>query len=402
MDLSPRRSPPQVLVLALLPLVAFAWDAAAAPKPRTASGRPATPAVDPQQHRQDLLSAHAYWCAYRRPSDPDAVWGRLTVWLRANPQDAETRFYVALLSLDRRFRRGDWNDATIDATRGEIEVAAAGGSAGAKAWLGLNYVTGIHCFRDEKRGYALLRDAMEHNEAHAFQSMGVLLLVRKPPQAEKALVYLQRARELGPGGRSLLATAYAVLGKRDLAVREAEASAAERDTSGMGVLADWLQAGELVPKDAARAFRLRKEAAELGDTLAQWRLGHMYEAGVGTDVDLSAAYRCYASAAHSSCGPAQVDQARMLLDGTGVDPNPPRAVAILAHAARPNRRSHGGQAAAQLMLGKLYLQGRWVERDERRARQLLEAAAAAGNRDATNSLKSMHQSKDVLRSIEGW
>jgi TPR repeat protein len=401
MDRPLRRPQPHVLVLLLI-VAALTSDVAAAPKRPDRSDRPATPAVDPEQHRQDLLSAHAYWCAYRRPPDPDAVWGRLTVWLRTNPGDAATRFYVALLDLDRQIRRGDWNDATVDATRGEIEKAAAEGSAGAKAWLGLNYVSGVHCPRDEKRGYALLRDAMEHNEAHAFQSMGVLLLARKPPQAEKALVYLERARELGPGGRSLLACAYALLGKRELAVKEVRASAAERDTSGMSLLADWLQAGELVPKDAAGAFRLRKEAAELGDTLARWRLGRMYEAGVGTDPDLSAAYQCYASAAQSSCGSAQVDRARMLLNGIGVDPNPPRAVAILEHAARPNRRSHGGLADAQLMLGKLYLEGQWVKRDERRARQLLEAAAAAGNPEAKDSLKSMPPSTDVLRSIDGW
>jgi TPR repeat protein len=160
--------------------------------------------------------------------------------------------------------------------------------------------------------------------------------------------------------------------------------------------------------DNAKALRSLKFAAELGDPLAQWKLGQMYANGDGLPRDDLLAFGYYSrivnhhardlpdgpcarivssaltalgryylkgiqnttihrdparaheafnyAAAYFADADAQYELARLYLDGSGAPPDPQRAVRWLSLAARK------GHYQAQAMLGAMLFNGEHVRR----------------------------------------
>ncbi|MCB2054666.1 MAG: sel1 repeat family protein [Geminicoccaceae bacterium] len=99
--------------------------------------------------------------------------------------------------------------------------------------------------------------------------------------------------------------------------------------------------------------------------------------------DFVAAASTYRSLAEAGIARAQLEYARMLLDGQGVRADEVEAAAWLQRAA------DGGEVTAMRELGRLYVDGVGVETDTGRAASLFAAAAERGDETARYELARM-------------
>lgn len=142
---------------------------------------------------------------------------------------------------------------------------------------------------------------------------------------------------------------------------------------------------DLKGNDIARAVMSLQYAADRGNEIALWQLGHMYATGKMVKRDDYAAYGYYRRFAdrNSNTDPT-LPFARYVADafvalghyyltgiaGSPVVPNPPMAQKMFTHAA-----TYFGDPEAQYQLARLLLDGKIVERDPKRAVQWLNYAA---------------------------
>jgi TPR repeat protein len=140
--------------------------------------------------------------------------------------------------------------------------------------------------------------------------------------------------------------------------------------------------------DKVAAVRALEYAAEQGHPVACWKLGRMYAEGDGVPRDDQKAFEYYSRIADENADEAPdspragvVASAFVALgsyfqDGikaASIPPNPERAAEMYSYAA-----AYFGDSTAQYNLGRLYLAGRGVERDERQAARWLNLAAEKG------------------------
>lgn len=147
---------------------------------------------------------------------------------------------------------------------------------------------------------------------------------------------------------------------------------------------------------AARALEL---AAAQGNALARWKLGRMYADGDGVPVNNAKAFDCFSRIADENAdespesphagvvASAFVALGTYYLEGlpeAQVRPDPDRARDLFHYAA-----SYFGDANAQYSLGRLYLDGTGVGRDERQAARWFHLAAEKGHASAQALLGQM-------------
>lgn len=94
---------------------------------------------------------------------------------------------------------------------------------------------------------------------------------------------------------------------------------------------------------------------------------------------------------------AMIWKALLLDDGTGVEADPVRAAELLHRAATSGDPAYG--PLGKLHYATMLLQGKGVPKDEKAARQWFESAAADGNADAREYLRSGYHTGD--RNLQG-
>ena len=124
--------------------------------------------------------------------------------------------------------------------------------------------------------------------------------------------------------------------------------------------------------DYAAARTIWSSLAQDGNAEAQFRLGWLYETGVGGEKNFAEAAYWYAVAADLAHPSALYNFAVMLAEGRGVSRDDTKAAKYFRRAAVQ------GHAKAQYNLGILYQLGRGVPRDWQRARFWLDRAEANG------------------------
>lgn len=143
--------------------------------------------------------------------------------------------------------------------------------------------------------------------------------------------------------------------------------------------------GKYVKKDIKEAYALMQAAAEAGNPLAQFNLAQMivnHQAG-GESIIKAADY--YRRAAEAGVPDAQYAMAQIALNGIGDrKADPAEGVRWLTLAARQNYDT------AQLDLGTLLVEGRFVKRDEKAGFRWLKRAADSGNVAAQNRLAKLY------------
>ena len=135
------------------------------------------------------------------------------------------------------------------------------------------------------------------------------------------------------------------------------------------------KAGEL-PKDQTAAARWFERAASLGLAPAQYRLGSMYEKGIGVTRDPAAAKRWYLKAAEAGNARAAHNLAVMSADPDGGEPNYSEAVKWFRKAAEAGVRD------SQYNLAILYARGLGVEKNLGQSWLWFSLAAQHGDADA--------------------
>ena len=128
------------------------------------------------------------------------------------------------------------------------------------------------------------------------------------------------------------------------------------------------------------------------DLAAMRNVAFMLRRGQGVAADPQKALEIYEMAADAGLPTAQADLAVMLLGGEAGKPDPQRALPYLRAAAAAHH------PVAQYELGKLYETGGLVPQDLEAARQLYDAAARKGVKDAAARLAVLGPPRKPLPS----
>ena len=135
--------------------------------------------------------------------------------------------------------------------------------------------------------------------------------------------------------------------------------------------------------DYQRAARLLEPIAKKGDARAQFRLGYLYEFGLGVRQDYGQAMLWYRKAADQGDANGQYNLGHLYATGLGVSVNFPEAVRWFEKAARQ------GDPDAQAAMGLAYENGNGVAVDKRRAADWFAKAAAQGDPIAKSRLEAL-------------
>ena len=137
-----------------------------------------------------------------------------------------------------------------------------------------------------------------------------------------------------------------------------------------------------IAQDYAEAVKWYRKAAEQGNAFAQGDLGWMYDSGHGIAQDYAEAVKWYRKAAEQGDAFAQEKLGRMYENGRGVAQDYAEAVKWYRKAAEQ------GDAGAQVKLGEKYANGQGVERNAAWAIYWYAKAAQQGHKDGTKLLAS--------------
>ena len=133
-----------------------------------------------------------------------------------------------------------------------------------------------------------------------------------------------------------------------------------RPTGGQSVSYGYVNVAALVAHNQCRAQR--------GSKPAQLVMGRLYETGVGVPKDLARAASLYAQAAQSQPDTIALYSPPVTKGGAG------QVIRV------PNPNASPGLAEAKYRLGRMYLEGRGVERDAERGLELIAEATKQGYR----------------------
>ncbi len=125
--------------------------------------------------------------------------------------------------------------------------------------------------------------------------------------------------------------------------------------------------------DFAEAMKWYKQAAASGDSVAELRLGAMYDAGRGVPQDHAEAVKWYRKSAEQGLAAAQHNLGVSYAKGKGVPHNDAEAFQWFLLAAKQ------GYAPAQTQVGTRYSQGAGVPQDYAAALEWLRKAAELGD-----------------------
>ena len=172
-----------------------------------------------------------------------------------------------------------------------------------------------------------------------------------------------------------------------------------------------------VEKNEKKAAELFQKAANQGDAKAQFELGQMYEEGRGVEKNEKKAAEIYQKAANQGDVKAQFKLGQMYEEGRGVEKNETKAIEAYVNLTnKPHfntfrmyekclerlekvlqKESEAGDwtqlvtdAFAQMQLSRMYLEGRGVKEDKKKAIELYERAANQGNKEAQFKLGQMY------------
>jgi uncharacterized protein len=156
------------------------------------------------------------------------------------------------------------------------------------AWLGLLLVVGTPLQVAAAPAVGSLQERADAGQAQAQVDLAISLLCARPPQAQAAAQWLERAADQGhPGAQSVLG---------------------------------WMfMAGHGVKQDDVLAARWLQPAAKAGQTAAQNNLGVLYALGQGVERDVSLARQWFSAAAAQGASEAE-GNLRTLDDGGSLAP----------------------------------------------------------------------------------
>jgi uncharacterized protein len=137
-------------------------------------------------------------------------------------------------------------------------------------------------------------------------------------------------------------------------------------------------------RDYSTALKLYRPLADAGKPLAQYRLGVMYDKGLGVPKDPAEALTWYRKAADQGVAAARYSLGSIYATSQGVSQDYVKAMTWFRAAADQ------GFAAAQYGVGYMYFKGYGVQQDYGEALRWFRKAAEQGDADAQYGLGSMY------------
>jgi TPR repeat protein/S1-C subfamily serine protease len=178
--------------------------------------------------------------------------------------------------------------------------------------------------------------------------------------------------------------------------------AAEQGNSGAQfLLGGMYYYGLAVNQDYAESFVWFRKSGEQGDPVAQCYLGWFYYYGKGVPKDYIEAEKWYRKAAEQGHAEAQYGLGSCYERGHGVKQDYSEAIKLYQAAAKQ------GHMKAQLALGVIYTNGTGVERDYQEAVKYYQMAAKTGDSSALLALGYMYINgygvpKDQIQALMYW
>jgi TPR repeat protein len=321
----------------------------------------------------DIQALRDWWYRFKVP--PLAVSEWLRGWLDQRPDDPELLFFAGLMQAGSPGIRLGLEDQTwLERMRRASDL----GFMPARARLGMAMIAGEGMPKDPQQGLELIREAADAETAEAFMYLGIVKRDGRggiPVDPDAAREALERAVALGEV-RALrhLAEVHLARGDKAAARADMQAGVEAGDPDAAFAVAEWLRHGTVGSQNMTDAVRLTRAAALAGGRgLAACRWAEYLRDGIGCEPDPVEAFEWFTVAAQSGDRTAQYQVALAQLQGAGTAQAPEAAIQQLRTLA------HAKHAEACLTLGRLYLEGVLVERDEAEARKLIELAAAKGS-----------------------
>jgi uncharacterized protein len=146
-------------------------------------------------------------------------------------------------------------------------------------------------------------------------------------------------------------------------------------------------------EDEATAKEVRKSAEE-GDASAQYRLGLLYDGGVGVPQDYRQAKEWFEKAAKQGHVGAQADLGTLYLQGAGAPQSAQMAVFWFSQAAKQ------GDVLSFAKLGWMYAEGQGVRQDSIQAHMWYSLAAARGEQSAAEARDALAKQMTLTQIAE--
>ena len=141
--------------------------------------------------------------------------------------------------------------------------------------------------------------------------------------------------------------------------------------------------GSSAERDMEKAIEAFSQAAAMGYGRAWKQLGDIYYYGQGgISVDYAKAASCYSRGAESGDYSSMHLYADCLYNGTGVDRDPEKAIALYQRLVESRPDDKAEYAWGAYMLGKVYSEGIHVRRDKQLSRLYSMLAASLGSEEA--------------------
>lgn len=207
---------------------------------------------------------------------------------------------------------------------------------------------------------------------------------------EVAAWYLAGFAEV-PEGESLVGKVTELM---DLALEEGSAMAAYYwgliyggDPIPGDAFNGFIVSDSVIPRDMDKSVSYYQLALSMGYTKAYRYLGHIYYYGKnGALVDYAKAAEYYAQGAAAGDITCSHLYADCLYSGIGVERDAEGAIALYQALVDAKPSNHDDYRSALYMLGKVYDEGVFRERDEQLAQRYYELAASLGSKDAEEAL----------------
>lgn len=142
-----------------------------------------------------------------------------------------------------------------------------------------------------------------------------------------------------------------------------------------------------VNRDINAAFEKYLKAADLGNPLAQNKVGACYYYGSGVDKNPKKAFQYWTKASNADIAEAHYELGRMYYYGEECKRNYNIAISLFRKAEVANIPE------SYYMLGLCYLDGNGIKLDKQKAIEYFNKAASRGNHDAKYKLKELEQIK---------
>lgn len=289
------------------------------------------------------LAFHELGMMYKDGNGVEQDYGKAVAYFRAA---AERNCEVAMVQLGDCLYHGN---GVAKNYREAFETFRKGAELGAQEawrWLGDCYADGIGVDRDGKKALENYRKAADLGSASALTS-------------------LASCYENGVGVNTNMARAVTLY-------RRAAEAGDPTAHNNLGIL---YEKGNHIKVDFSRAVDHYKRAVEYGSVEAMCNLADCYAAGCGVKKDLETAFKWYSDGAKHGNAGAQCELGLCYLYGRGVEKDVSQALALLHMAA-------DREAEAARQLGRAYMEGKDIKKNQAKSFEFFLSAAKMGNADA--------------------